>query len=201
MPRAGRKWRGGGSSWKDDGAAGSGEEWPGSTELRDVAERLRLIEQQVGEFHRRSAHRESVLDRLHAENQELESAVSRSMLEPIAADLLRLYDTLCREAARLSSAAPEPVAPDLLRRFAEDVELILDRCGFEPVTAAAGDPLVVGEHAVSSVADTTDQGLDGTVARVIAIGLRDRVTGRVRRPLKAQVYRFAGQPEPGSTAQ
>jgi molecular chaperone GrpE len=81
-------------------------------------------------------------------------------------------------------------------RFAEDVELILDRCGFEPVTAAAGDPLLVGEHAVSSVADTTDQGLDGTVAQVIATGMRDRATGRVRRPLKAQVYRFAGQPEP-----
>jgi molecular chaperone GrpE len=163
--------------------------------LRDVAERLRLIEQQAGEFHRRSAHRESVIDRLHAENRELENAVSRSMLEPIAADLLRLYDALCREAARLSRAAPDPAAPDL-RRFAEDVELILDRCGFEPVTATAGDPLVIGEHAVSSVADTADQGLDGTVAQVIAIGMRDRATGRVRRPLKAQVYRFAGQPEP-----
>lgn len=126
----------------------------------------------------------------------MEDAASRSMLEPIAADLLRLYDALCRDAARLSSAASDPAAPDLLRRFAEDVELILDRCGFEPVTAAAGDPLVIGEHAVSSVADTNDQGLDGTVARVIAIGMRDRATGRVRRPLKAQVYRFAGQPEP-----
>ena len=81
-------------------------------------------------------------------------------------------------------------------RFAEDVELILDRCGFEPVTAAPGDRLMVGEHAVSSVADTTDQGLDGTVAQVIATGLRDRATGKVRRPHRAQVYRFAGQPEP-----
>jgi len=161
-----------------------------------VAERLRLIEQQAGEFHRRSAHRESVIDRLHAENRELENAVSRSMLEPIAVDLLRLYDALCREAAKLSGAAPDPAAPALLRRFAEEVELILDRCGFEPVTAAAGDPLVIGEHAVSSVADTTDQGLDGTVAQVIAIGMRDRATGRVRRPLKARVYRFAGQPKP-----
>jgi molecular chaperone GrpE len=196
LPRAGKKWRDGRSSWQEDDATGSGEVWPGSTELRDVAERLRLIEQQVGEFHRRSAHRESVLDRLHAENQELENAVSRSMLEPLAADLLRLYDALCQEAVRLSSNAPDPAVPDLLRRFAEDVELVLDRCGFEPVTAAAGDPLLIGEHAVSSVADTTDQGLDGTVARVIAIGMRDRATGRVRRPLKAQVYRFAGQPEP-----
>ena len=193
MPGAGKKWRIGGSPGKQDGTAGSDEEWPGYAELRDVTERLRLIEQQASEFHRRSAHRESVIDRLHAENLELEGAVSRSVLEPVAADLLRLYDALCQEAARLSGAAPDPA---LLRRFAEDVELILDRCGFEPVTAAAGDPLLVGEHAVSSVADTTDQGLDGTVAQVIATGMRDRATGRVRRPLKAQIYRFAGQPEP-----
>jgi len=161
-----------------------------------VAERLHLIEQQSSEFHRRSAHRESVIDRLHEENRELESAVNRSVLEPVAADLLRLYDALRREAARLSGEAPDPAFPGLLRRFAEDVELILDRCGFEPVTAAAGDPLMVGEHAVSSVTGTTDQGLDGTVAQVIATGMRDRATGKVRRPLKAQVYRFAGQPEP-----
>jgi molecular chaperone GrpE len=164
--------------------------------LRDVAERLRLIEQQVSEFHRRSAHRESVIDRLHAENRELESAISRSVLEPVAADLLRLYDALGREAAKLAGSTPDPAAPDLFWRFAEDVELILDRCGFEPVTAVAGDPLTVGEHAVSSVADTPDQGLDGTVAQVIASGMRDRATGKVRRPLKAQVYRFAEPPEP-----
>lgn len=140
-------------------------------------------------------HRESVIDRLHAENRELEDAVSRSVLEPVAADLMRLYDALCQEAARLSGAAPDPAGPSLLAHFAEDVELILDRCGFEPVTAAAGDRLMVGEHAVSSVVDTTDQGLDGTVVQVIATGLRDRATGKIRRPLKAQVYRFAGQLE------
>jgi len=196
LPGAGKKWRVGGSSGKRNDTAGSDEEWPGSAELRDVAERLRLIEQQASEFHRRSAHRETVIDRLVEENRELESAVNRSVLEPVAADLLRLYDALCREAARLSGAAPDPAFPGLLRRFAEDVELILDRCGFEPVTAAAGDPLMVGEHAVSSVTDTTDQELDGTVAQVIATGMRDRATGKVRRPLKAQVYRFAGQPDP-----
>lgn len=164
--------------------------------MRDVAERLRLIKQQASEFHRRSVLRETVIDRLVEENRELESAVNRSVLEPVAADLLRPHDALCREAARLSGAAPDPAFPGLLRRFAEDVELILDRCGLEPVTAAAGDPLMVGEHAVSSVTDTTDKGLDGTVAQVIATGMRDRATGKVRRPLKAQVYRFAGQPDP-----
>jgi hypothetical protein len=49
---------------------------------------------------------------------------------------------------------------------------------------------------VSSVAGTADQGRDGTVAQVIASGMRDRATGKVRRPLKVQVYRFAGPPEP-----
>ena len=120
--RAGKKGRPEESSGKQNGAAGSDAEWPGSAELRDAAERLRLIEEQVSEFHRRSAHRESVIDRLHAENRELEGAVSRSVLEPVAADLLRLYDALGQEAARLADAAPAPADPGLLRRFAEDVE-------------------------------------------------------------------------------
>jgi molecular chaperone GrpE len=85
--------------------------------------------------------------------------------------------------------------------FAEDVELILDRCGFEPVVAAAGDPFTVGEHAAVAVDMTDDEGLNNTVARVVATGLRDKATGVVRRPLKARVYRTPeskGQEIPGS---
>jgi len=103
---------------KRNGTAGSDEEWPGSTELRDVAERLRLIEQQASEFHRRSVHRETVIDRLVEENRELESAASRSVLDRVAGGLLRLYDALCREAVRLSGAEDRfgfPWPPPALR--------------------------------------------------------------------------------------
>jgi hypothetical protein len=37
--------------------------------LGDLAVRCGKIDEQLAEFHRRSAHRESVIDRLHEENQ------------------------------------------------------------------------------------------------------------------------------------
>jgi molecular chaperone GrpE len=153
--------------------------------------RLDLIEQQTAEYHRRSAHRESVIDHLHAENQELRDNARRSVFEPVAADLARLYDSLGQEADRLTGTGPDPAMAKLMLSFAEDVELVLDRCGFEPVTAVAGDPFIVGEHAVVAVDNTEDQSLNNTVARVVATGLRDKATGQVRRPLKVRVYRIA----------
>lgn len=160
------------------------------TQLEIIA-RLDLIEQRATEYHRRSAHRESVIDHLHAENQELRDNARRSVFEPVAADLVRLYDSLGREADRLTRTGPDPAIAKLILSFAEDVELVLDRCGFEPVTAAAGDPFVVGEHAVVAVDSTDDLSLNNTVARVVATGLRDKATGQVRRPLKVRVHRVA----------
>jgi hypothetical protein len=150
-----------------------------------------LIEQQAGEYHRRSAHAESVIDRLHAENQELRDNARSSVFEQVAADLVRLYDSLSQQAERLAGPEAVPAVAKLMMSLAEDVELILDRCGFEPVAATAGDPFVVGEHAAAAVDITDDESLNNTVARVVATGLRDKATGLVKRPLKARVYRSA----------
>jgi molecular chaperone GrpE len=165
---------------------------------QEIVERLELIEQQAGEYHRRSAHAEGVIDRLHAENQELRDNARSSVFAPVAADLIRLYDGLSQEADRLGGAEPVPAVAKLMMSFAEDIELILDRCGFEPVSAAAGDPFTVGQHAAVAVDITDDESLNNTVARVVATGLRDKATGVVRRPLKARVYRSKGLQIPGS---
>ena len=163
-----------------------------SATQREIIERLELIEHQAGEYHQRSAHAETVIDRLHAENQELRNNARSSVFEPVAADLVRLYDSLSQEAERLAGAGADPAIVKLMMSFAEDAELILDRCGFEPVAATAGDPFTVGEHAAAAVDITEDESLNNTVARVVATGLRDKATGLVRRPLKARVYRTAG---------
>jgi len=158
---------------------------------QEIIERLELIEQQAGAYHQRSAHTESVIDHLHAENQELRNNARSSVFEPVAADLIRLYDSLSREAERLAGEVADPATAKLMMSFAEDAELILDRCGFEPVRATAGDLFIVGEHAAVAVDSTDDESLNNTVARVVATGLRDKATGVVRRPLKARVYRIA----------
>ena len=66
--------------------------------LGELAGRFDKVEGQLSEFHRRSAHRESLIDRLHEENQRLRSGIGRVVLEPVVADLIRLYDQLSRVA-------------------------------------------------------------------------------------------------------
>ena len=66
----------------------------------ELSGRLDKIEAQLTEFHRRSAHRESVIDQLHEENQRLRTGMGRLILEPVVTDLIRLHDQLVREVRR-----------------------------------------------------------------------------------------------------
>src|SRR6266568_3054030 len=68
--------------------------------LGDLAGRLGKVEEQLAEYHRRAAHREAVIDRLHEENQRLSEGLGRAFLEPVIADLIRLYDQLNLEGGR-----------------------------------------------------------------------------------------------------
>jgi molecular chaperone GrpE len=149
--------------------------------LAGFAERLGAVETAVKEFHRRSAHRESVIDRLHEENQSLRTGMRREVLEPVVADLVRLHDGLAAQAEQSSS--------ELFASFADDVVLALDRCGIEVVTARRGEAFTSGLHAVGSVEECSDPALHNTVAVPLLAGLRDRETGRIRRLAKATFYR------------
>ena len=48
----------------------------------ELAGRLDQVEAHLAEFHRRAAHRESVIDRLHEENQRLHDGIGRIILDP-----------------------------------------------------------------------------------------------------------------------
>src|SRR6266498_631259 len=69
--------------------------------LARVLERVEGIEALIAGFQQRSAHRETVIDRLHEENQQFRVGLSRAILEPAVADLIRLHGALTREAGRL----------------------------------------------------------------------------------------------------
>jgi molecular chaperone GrpE len=99
--------------------------------LAQMADELHL-------FHQRSAHRETVIDRLHEENQLLRRGLRRSILEPVVADLVRLYDGLSRQARRPGGETA------VFASFADDVLLALERCGVDPFTAEPGDAYTVG---------------------------------------------------------
>lgn len=156
------------------------------------------IERHLAESHRRAAHRETVIDRLHEENQRLRDGFGRLLLEPVTADLIRLHDQLTREANRLDGAGQDG---RLLRSFTDEVELILDRCGIDTFSAAPGDAFEGGRHRAVGVVPCADESQHNTVAEVVAAGFYERDTSQVRRPLQARFHRFSpaterpGQPD------
>jgi molecular chaperone GrpE len=155
--------------------------------FNDLAGRFDKMEERLAEFHQRSAHRELVIDRLHEDNQQLRGGISKAVLEPVVADLIRLYDQLDREVRRLRAAAQDE---RLLWSFADDVAQILDRCGIEIYSAEPGDPFDRDRHRPLAVVDCPDESRHNTVAEVTAAGFAERETGRVRRPVQARFYQY-----------
>lgn len=140
-------------------------------------------------FHERSAHREKVIDRLHEENLALRAGIRDAILAPVVADLVRLYDGLRQQAARLlDAAAPDGRSGVLLASFADDVALALDRCGIEIVEVSVGEPFDSERHAAVSVVATDDPAAHNTLAEVLSAGLRDSGNGRLRRPARVRVH-------------
>jgi molecular chaperone GrpE len=160
-----------------------------AAELSRVFERLDVLVAQGAEYHRRSAHREAVIDRLHEENQKLRDEVRASVFDPITADLMRLYESFRRDADRLTESGADLGLVKLMESYADDVELILDRCGLEPFSATVGEPFRRGDHVVAGTVETSDPAQRDRIAEVIAVGFRDRATGQIKRPLRAKFYR------------
>lgn len=161
--------------------------------LAELAERLGQVEGHLAEFHRRAAHRESVIDQLHAENQRLRDGLSRMVLDPVVTDLIRLHDQLDREARRLGGDQPDG---RLLRSFADDTLEILDRCGMDVFSAEPGDLFERGQHRAVGVVACDDESRHNTVAEVTAVGFRERGTGRVRRTVQAYFHQYPPLAQP-----
>jgi molecular chaperone GrpE len=166
-----------------------GPDWPVDQHLLagELAGRLDKMEAQLAEFHRRSAHRESVIDRLHEENQRLHGGLGRIILEPVVTDLVRLYDQLQREVRRLEADGQDA---RLIWSFGEDVAQILDRCGVEVFSAEPGDRFDRGRHRALAVVACDDESRHNTVAEVAAAGFLERDTGRIRRPVQVRVHQY-----------
>jgi molecular chaperone GrpE (heat shock protein) len=176
------------------------EESPETPSMEDSGEpdpvlaRLEQVEAQLAEFHRRSAHRESIIDRLHEENQQFRDGLRRVILEPVVTDLLRLHDAMARESLRL--AADDPKAAKLMGSFADDVTMAVERCGYELFPAVPGEPFTTGRHAPAGAVPTDDPELDSTVAEPLSAGLLEIESGRVRRAARARVYRYEAPAAP-----
>lgn len=133
---------------------------------------LRQLAERVDRDHERAAFRESIIDRLHEENQELRRDQLATALEPVRARLYRLHETLRREARRWASGeAPgvEHVAP-LLDALADDVVDALGRTGVEPLDVEVGERFDPSRHRPREAVAVDDAARAGTVVEVMTMG-------------------------------
>jgi len=171
--------------------------------LDDLVGRLADLTDEVARFRQRAEHRETIIDRLHAENQELREGLRGALFAPLVTDLARLYDGLARDAARLEADDAPSGTAALLRSYADDVVLALERCDIEVFAAEPGHPFESGRYRPVAIVSCADPEWHNTVAEPVAAGLCEMTTGRVRRPAKARFYQHTapdtgGGGEPGT---
>ncbi len=160
---------------------------PDSAGLSELASRLGRVEEQLAGFNQREAHRESVIDQLHEENQLLKAGLDRMVLEPVITDLIRLHDQLSREARRQAGDGQDA---KLAWSFVDDVAQLLERCRIDTFTAEPGDPFDPSRHHPLAVLPTAEEAQHNTVAEVLGAGFTERDTGHLRRPLQARFHQY-----------
>lgn len=179
----------------------------GTDRLPAVEAGLAEIRQLLRSYDERAAARERVIDRLHEENQALRAGERQLLLRPVLTDLQRLRNELLRQARSLSGSSADPPdepsgsppghlpadrAADLLRSFADSLELTLDRCGVSPVRAVVGEAFDPRRHRATQVRPTDDPALDGTVAAALEDGYHDVPADRPTAAAEVCVLRVVG---------
>ncbi|RCG28223.1 nucleotide exchange factor GrpE [Sphaerisporangium album] len=140
-------------------------------QIEELARQLAALTETMRREHERAAHREQVIDRLHAENQQLRHGIVQEVLAPVRTALYRLHDTVTRVAARWASDDPPSaeLAGPLLAAMADEVAEVLGRTGAERVSVRPGDPYDAALHRPTGTSPV-DAGADGTVVEVLADG-------------------------------
>jgi molecular chaperone GrpE (heat shock protein) len=149
------------------------------------------LSDQLKETNRISQERESVIDRLHRENQKLKQGELQQAVLPIFRDLIRLYDDLKSTASKYSDqegAGNENVVKDL-SCYGETVIDILYRYGVEKIEARAGDDFSSKEHKAVAAAPTAEQGQDRKISRIIRDGFS--AEAKIIRNVEVEVLRYA----------
>jgi molecular chaperone GrpE (heat shock protein) len=164
----------------------AGEESGWATVLGELAG----LRAQVSREQDRAAAREQIIDRLHAENQSLRAGERTLLLRPLLTDLQRLRHELMRQADRLPDQFTATQAAELLRSYAYNVELTLERGGIAVVTPEPGIVFDPSLHRAVAPVPADDPGLNGRVAEVALDGYRDVESGRVVTPAEVRVHRW-----------
>lgn len=164
---------------------------------RRLAEVLEPITEQLRSLNDRAAHREAVIDRLHAENETLKDGRERKLMEPIVASLIRLIGHMEGANRRASEAGEDTVGIGMLQGFIHEIEDVLDSCGMHRARPIPGELFDPQHHQVKGREEVGDEALHNTVIAVASDGFIERGSGRAFQRSGVIVARY----EPPSAAE
>jgi molecular chaperone GrpE len=157
---------------------------------REVAREVAELRVQLARSHDRAAAREQIIDKLHGENERMRAGERQLVLRPVLTDLQRLRHEMLRDSARLPEQFDARQAADLLRSYAHNLELTLERGGVRVVAPAAGEPFDAASQRVTGVVPAAGPEQDTTVAEVVVDGYYDTVAERTVLAAAVRVHRW-----------
>jgi molecular chaperone GrpE len=163
--------------------------------VAQAGQELVALRAEVARDHERAAARERIIDRLHDDNQKLRAGERHLLLRPLLTDLQRLRHELLRTAAALPESFSGEQAAELLRSYAYNLELTLERGGIAVVAPEPGATFDPSAQRAAGAVETADPAHDGTVAEVVLDGYHDTLTDRIVAPATVRVHRWTPVPE------
>jgi molecular chaperone GrpE (heat shock protein) len=160
--------------------------------LATIPSRLDALVVSIEKEHQRAAFRESVIDRLHTENQQLRRGELEALLEPVRGGLFRVHDMARRAAAQCR--ATEPAGAQLLDAVADEAADVLLSVGVERFDAVPGELFDPARHRQVGVAAADDKLPHGTVTTSRAAGFTAGV--KVVRKASVVVARHPADAQP-----
>jgi len=159
--------------------------------LTEISATLSEVADQSRRYHIRAEQRESVIDLLRSELEVLRRGERRGLLRPLLADLCRLRGDLLSQSAALPADFDAVKAADLLRSYAETIELTLDSNGVVTYAPEGGERFDPRLHRRVGGEPTDDPAVVGHIAAVRRVGYLDVEANSPIAPAEVTVFAAA----------
>jgi molecular chaperone GrpE len=141
--------------------------------LTGISATVREVADLSQRYHARAEQREGVIDLLRSELEVLRRGERRGLLRPLLADLCRLRGDLLAQSAALPADFDAAKAADLLRSYADTIELTLESNGVLTYAPDGGERFDPRVHRRVGGEATDDPALAGHVAAIRRDGYLD----------------------------
>jgi molecular chaperone GrpE (heat shock protein) len=174
---------------------------PGAAEasqalLSEISATVREVADRSKRYHDRAEQREGVIELLRSELEVLRRGERRGLLRPVLADMCRLRGDLLSQAAALPGDFDAARAADLLRSYAETIELTLESNGVVTFVPDGGERFDPRLHRRVGAEATQDPALAGHVSEVRRDGYLDIEANSPIAPAEVTVFAAATPAKP-----